>query len=71
MFAVNQIFLPFHMSTPVNNKGIIVLIIDCVFDLDRLFDCEIKMSKFKWFLVLNKKSRKSAFSVTFVIYNNN
>ena len=71
MFAVNQVFTPFDMSTPVINKGIIVLIIDCLFDLDRLFDCDIKMSKFKWFLVSNKKGRKCAFSVTFVIYNNN
>ena len=62
MFAVNQVFTPFDMSTPVINKGIIiVLIIDCLFDLDRFFDCEIKMSKFKWFLVLNKKGRKNAF----------
>ena len=71
MFAVNQVFTPFDMSTPVINKGIIVLIMDCLFDLDRLFDCEIRMSKFKRFLVLNKKGRKSAFSVTIVIYNNN
>ena len=34
-------FTPFNMSTPVINKGITVLIIDCLFDLDRLFDCEI------------------------------
>ena len=71
MFAVNQIFTPFEMSTLVNNKGITVLIIDCLFDLDRLFDFEIKMSKFKRFLVLNKKGRKSTFRITFVIYNNN
>ena len=47
MFAVNQVFTPLDMSTPVINKGIIVLIMDCLFDLDRLFDCEIRMSKFK------------------------
>ena len=46
MFAVNQVFTPFDMSSPVINKGIIVLIIDCLFDFDRLFDCGIKMSKF-------------------------
>ena len=70
MSAVNQVFTLFDMSTPVINKGIMVLIIDCLFDLDRLFDSEIKMSKFKWFLVFNKKGWKSAFSITIVIYNN-
>ena len=65
-----RFFTSFNMSTRVINKCITVLIIDCLFDLDWLFDCEIKMSKFKQFLVLNKKGWKSAFSVTFVIYNN-
>ena len=54
------------MSTPVINKGIIVLITDCSFDLDRLFDCEIKMSNFKLFLVLNKKGQKSAFKSCYI-----
>ena len=34
MFAVNKVFTPFDMSTPVINKCITVLIIDCLFDLD-------------------------------------
>ena len=67
MLAVNQVFTRFDLSTPVINKCITVLIIDCLFDLDLLFDCDIKLWKFEWFLVLNKKGQKSG--VTFVIYD--
>ena len=34
MFAVNQVFTPFDMSTPVINKDIIVVIIDCLIWID-------------------------------------
>ena len=51
------------------NRCITVLIFDYLLDLDWLFDCEIKMLEFKWFFVLNKKGRKSVFSVKSVINN--
>ena len=69
MVAVSHVFHMFQLVNSGNNKCITALIIDCLFDLDWLFDCQIQMSEFVWFLVLNKTGRKSGCSVKFVIYN--